>query len=124
MKFLADMGISMSTVEALREEGLDAVHLREQQLHRLSDDKILQKAREERRVVLTCDLDFGDLLAAGLQDSPSVILFRVRDQRPAAITPKLLEVVGQAKGDLEAGAIVVVEDSRFRVRRLPIDVPE
>jgi len=117
------MGISLSTVEALRGEGHDAVHLREQ-LHRLSDEKILQKAREERRVVLTCDLDFGDLLTAGLQQSPSVILFRLRDQRPAAVTPKLQEVVEQASRDLEAGAIVVVEDTRFRVRHLPIDKPE
>ncbi len=30
MKFLADMGVSMTTVSSLRQLGHDAVHLREQ----------------------------------------------------------------------------------------------
>ena len=72
MKFLADMGISMSTVLALRQHHHDAAHLREQGLERLSDPDILDKARREGRVVLTFDLDFGDLLATGLETFPSV----------------------------------------------------
>ena len=35
MKFLADMGVSMSTVQTLRDAGHDAVHLRDEGLHRL-----------------------------------------------------------------------------------------
>lgn len=61
MKFLADMGVSMSTVRSLRERGHNAVHLREEALHKLPDEKILEKARQEGRIVLTFDLDFGDL---------------------------------------------------------------
>jgi predicted nuclease of predicted toxin-antitoxin system len=121
MKVLADMGISLSTVQTLRETGHDAAHLREQGLQRLSDVLILDKARQEGRVVLTCDLDFGDLLAAGLYHSPSVILFRLRDQAPSSVTPKLLAVLSERCQELQAGAIVVVEDARYRLRRLPIE---
>lgn len=64
MKFLADMGISPRVVEELRQKGHDAVHLAEQGLHRMVDGDILQKARQENRVLLTHDLDFGELLAA------------------------------------------------------------
>jgi len=39
MKFLADMGISQSTVRWLRQLGYDAVHLREQELQRLPDQQ-------------------------------------------------------------------------------------
>ena len=43
MKLLADMGISMATVRALREAGEEVVHLREQGLHTMPDDQILAK---------------------------------------------------------------------------------
>ncbi len=55
------MGVSISTVEALRNASQDAIHLRDQHLMKLPDADILQKARAESRIVLTFDLDFGDL---------------------------------------------------------------
>lgn len=61
------MGVSVSTVEWLRKHAHNAVHLRDEQLMNLPDAEILAKARTEDRVVLTFDLDFGDLLAAGGQ---------------------------------------------------------
>ena len=120
MKFLAGMGVSMTTVGSLRRAGEAVVHLRDEGLHRLPDEEILEKAKREQRVVLTFDLDFGDLLAAGGNTTPSVILFRLRNQTPAAVTPKLSHVLDACRGELEQGAIIIVEDERYRVRRLPI----
>jgi predicted nuclease of predicted toxin-antitoxin system len=57
------MGVSITTVEALRATDHDAVHLREEGLIRLPDPEIITKAAGEGRVVLTFDLDFGDILA-------------------------------------------------------------
>ncbi len=120
MKFLADVGVSLSTVRALRERGYDSVHLREDNLHRLPDDLILEKAIQEERVVLTFDLDFRDLLVAGGKHLPSVIIFRLHNQTPSSVTPKLFEVLSKQSEELEAGAIIIVEDTRYRLRRLPI----
>ena len=64
MKFLADMGISLRTVAYVRGLGHDAVHLQEEGLGRLPDPIILAKARDEGRVLLNHDLDFGELMAA------------------------------------------------------------
>jgi hypothetical protein len=47
------MGISLRTVEQLRQQGYDAMHLAEQRLERLADADILAKARTEGRVLLT-----------------------------------------------------------------------
>ena len=46
MKLLADMGVSMVTVDALRRAGEEVVHLREQGLMRLPDHEIFVKAIE------------------------------------------------------------------------------
>ena len=120
MKFLADMGISARTVSALREHGHDAVHAGDIGFVRASEETILECARADGRVVLTVDLDFGQLLAASLQATPSVVIFRVHDQTPGSITPRLLRVIAERTTDLEKGAIVLVEDSRYCVRTLPI----
>lgn len=77
MKFVADMGISPRTVNLLKTAGYDAVHLVDEGLERLADDEILIKARFERRILLTVDLDFGYLLAVSGATLPSVILFRL-----------------------------------------------
>lgn len=57
MKFLADMGIAQSTVGWLKANGYDSVHLRERGLQSISDTEIVIIAKQEKRVILTCDLD-------------------------------------------------------------------
>ena len=121
MKFLADMGISMGTVQVLRKHGHEIVHLREEGSGRLSDAMILDKTRNEGRILLTFDLDFGDLLATPLQSLPSVIIFRMRNQTPSSVIPRLLETLSHCGAELSTGAIVIVEDFRYRLRQLPID---
>ena len=110
----------MSTVRRLCEQGHDATHLRKQGQERLSDSAILDKARDEGRVVLTFDLDFGDLMATGCHSFPSVVIFRIHDETPASVTPRLLEVIALRRKALEDGAIVIVEEARHRMRRLPL----
>lgn len=82
MKFLADMRVSQTTVRVLCEHGREVISLREQQLGRLHDTDILDKAKSEGCVVLTFDLDFGDLLAATIQLLPSMVIFRLHNQPP------------------------------------------
>ncbi len=77
MKFLADMGISPGVVAALCDLGHEAVHLHVLGLDRLPDKDILVLARSEGQVLLTHDLDFGELLAVSGAVLPSVITFRL-----------------------------------------------
>jgi predicted nuclease of predicted toxin-antitoxin system len=79
MRFLADAGISPKTVEFLREIGHDVVHVRELNMQRAADEVVADRARAESRIVLTFDLDFGEVLALGILDRPSVVIFRLAD---------------------------------------------
>lgn len=124
MKFLADMGISPKTVDALGRLGYQAVHLQQQGLHQLTDVKILEKARREGYVLLTHDLDFGDLLAASGANLPSVIIFRLRNMRPEHVDVHLHRIISQCAKALQEGAIITVTEGRVRVRNLPLEVSE
>lgn len=120
MRFLADMGISPHSVRFLRTLGHEAFHLQELGLGRLPDAAILAKAEAEQSVVLTHDLDFGDLLAASQAALPSVVIFRRTDMRPATVNQQLVQVLDQYRVELQQGAILSVTNRRIRVRRLPI----
>lgn len=120
MKFLLDMGISPEAGEFLRGLGFEAVHLHEEGLDTLPDPLILEKAREQGFVLLTHDLDFPELVAASGAVLPSVIVFRLRNMRPESVSSHLQRAIGQARQELEQGAIVSVTEGLLRIRSLPI----
>ena len=118
--FLADMGISQTTVKWLKEQGFEAFHVRDMNMHRATDTEILEKARNDKHIVLTCDLDFGEILSATGEDCPSVVIFRLENEKPEHINKRLKQVLQESLEALIQGAIIVVEEGRHRIRKLPI----
>jgi len=108
LRFLADMGVSWKVVEWLRSEGYDAIHLREEQLERLSDPDVFTKAGSERRVILTFDLDFSEIASFSGDPQVSVIVLRVRNTRTSQVIERLSSVLADTGDALKTGAIVVV----------------
>jgi predicted nuclease of predicted toxin-antitoxin system len=78
-------------------------------------------AREQGRVVLTHDLDFGAMLAATQATSPSVAQIRTQDVRPESLAPLLILVLRRYENELEEGALLIADRSRSRVRILPLN---
>ena len=120
MRFLADAGISPKTVEFLTQLGHEAIHVRTLGLQRAADVVLVERARADGSVVITFDLDFGDILALGVLDKPSVIIFRLTDERADSVNQRLTVVLEERLTDLQLGVLILVEDSRYRVRKLPI----
>ena len=120
MRFLADAGISPKTVEFLKQLGHDTVHVRELGMQRAVDHEIIDRARRDDRVVLTFDLDFGEILALGVHDRPSVILFRLEDETADSVNRQVAPVLRDQREALESGALILVEGTRYRIRKLPI----
>lgn len=121
MKFLVDQNISPTLADMLRTAGHDVVHTSDIDLVSADDSSILKTAAEQARVVVSADTDFGTLLAQNGARSPSVLLLRLRSpRRSRQLADLLLANLNAVTEDLDTGAIVVVEDERVRVRRLPI----
>jgi hypothetical protein len=59
-------------------------------------------------------------LALGVLDKPSVVICRLADQRPESVNQRLSSVLGERVPDLESGVLILVEDARYRIRKLPI----
>jgi predicted nuclease of predicted toxin-antitoxin system len=71
-------------------------------------------------VLFTHDLDFGTLLALSHAAGPSVIQVRADDVSPRHLGSVVLTFLDQHEADLASGSLVVVDESRSRVRILPI----
>ena len=97
MKFLANMGISPRTVEWLKSQGYDAIRLNEEGLQRLPDEEVLAKALAENRVLLTMDLGFGALLATSGRQAPTIVIFRLSDERSEVVNQRFNQVLQEHK---------------------------
>jgi predicted nuclease of predicted toxin-antitoxin system len=125
MRFLVDASLSPVVAAALRDAGHDAVHVVDLGLVTADDDRILGRAAQDDRVILTADADFGALLAIGGLAKPSVVLLRSADHLgPQGQAALVLANLSQLASDLEAGAVASISRGSVRVRNLPVERPE
>jgi predicted nuclease of predicted toxin-antitoxin system len=117
---LVDMNLSPDWIPVLAAAGHTAVHWAAVgDVHAL-DTELMDWARTNDHLILTHDLDFGTLLAQTRASRPSVVTIRADDPRPAAISTEVLAAIQQHATELAAGALVMVDTKRSRVRVLPI----
>ena len=107
--------------EGLGQAGHDASHVRDYGMAASEDEEVFDRSAQEDRILVSGDTDFGAILALRRVAKPSVILFRLSaSHRPDYQLSLLLANLDDLARDLERGCIVVFEDRRIRVRRLPI----
>jgi predicted nuclease of predicted toxin-antitoxin system len=83
----------------------------------LSDTDVIAFASRERRLLLTEDKDFGDLVFRRGLPVPGVVLMRI-DPENAAIKSARLSAAIERYGEGLLGRYTVIEEGRFRSRRL------
>ena len=120
MRLLVDMNLTPAWVEFLAAHDIEAVHWSAVGEPTADDPVIMEFARTHDMVVLTHDLDFGALLAVTGAEGPSVIQIRTTDVTPEAQSKRLLAALEQFKEQLENGALISIDESRARVRLLPL----
>jgi len=97
------------------------VHVRDLGLQAAEDRDLFRRAAAEARTIVSADTDFGTLLALTRDSKPSVVIFRRSTSRRLATQIELLvKNLSTIEPALIRGAVVVFEDTRIRVRHLPI----
>jgi predicted nuclease of predicted toxin-antitoxin system len=119
VRLLIDMNLSVEWVAELARHGWDAVHWSTVGDSAAEDSVIMAWAQANGYVVFTHDLDFGTTLALTHATGPSVLQVRGQSILPEDIGPFVVAALRQYDAALGAGALVVVEVKKSRVRVLP-----
>ncbi len=116
---VVDMNLSVEWVAELARHGWSAVHWSTVGDPRADDATVMAWARTNGRVVFTHDLDFATTLALTHAAGPSVLQVRGQNVLPEHLGPVVVAALRQYDAELAAGAVVVVEERKCRVRVLP-----
>jgi predicted nuclease of predicted toxin-antitoxin system len=92
MRFMLDMNLPPAMADWLRSEGHDAIHVLEAGCGASSDHEIFERASAEGRILVTFDLDFGEI--AGRQHGAAVILLRLRSASQSNLRARLSVALG------------------------------
>ncbi len=117
MNFVADESCARPVIQALREAGHDVVAIAEI-ARGTTDDQVLERALQEKRVLITEDRDFGELVYARGRSSAGVILVRFPSRARRAKSATVIEAVSTLGSRLR-DAFAVVEPGRVRISSRP-----
>jgi predicted nuclease of predicted toxin-antitoxin system len=120
VKLLVDMNLSPSWVDRLTRHGFEAVHWSTIGAATAPDSEILKRAKEHGFVVITNDLDFSAILAAGVLDGPSVVQIRSHDLLSDVVVSVVAKALDAHREDVERGALLSIDEAGTRVRVLPL----
>jgi predicted nuclease of predicted toxin-antitoxin system len=115
LRFLADESCDFGVVRALRAEEYDVLALTEITARSVDSDVIAQ-ASQEKRILLTEDKDFGQLVFASQADSAGVILIRYPGNARKTLQETIVRLVRDRGSEIQ-NAFVVMQPGHIRVRR-------
>ena len=117
MKFLLDACASSRSLEAfLAADGHDVLSARSLEAG-ATDEHLLALAYREKRILVTEDKDFGELVFVQRHPHPCIVRFvEMRVTEKVAAIQSLIEHHAQAMG---RGALIVVTRERVRLRLGP-----
>ena len=115
MMLLADEGVDKPIVDSLRNSGFDVVYILET-YPATNDDFILSLANTERRIVITQDKDFGELVFRLRQAHYGVILIRLHGYTPVVKAQMTTAVLLKHRDELTE-AFTVIQPNAIRIRK-------
>jgi predicted nuclease of predicted toxin-antitoxin system len=119
MKFLFDQSADFRLIDHLRSLGHDVTAVSRNYPHSLADEDVLTIARQEQRILVVADRDFGELIFHQGLAHAGVLFFRLPGESLQTKIDHLDQALQDHADKLAAGEFVVVAPGNIRVARRP-----
>ena len=116
-KFLADESCGLPTINLLRGLGHSVVTAKEVNLGGKPDFDILKRAIKEKRILISEDLDFGNILLYPPSLHHGIILLRFRHRLEADIHATLTRLLNEFKPTELRKTLIIVGADKYRLRK-------
>jgi len=119
LKFLLNANISQETAEFLKSKGHEAKTVAQFSLEKAEDIKIVEKAVKEKMIIVTFDMDFGEIFYFSTKQKIWVIVLKLRNQTVESVNKTLewlLKTKILEKKEFQ-NTLVIVREGRIRIRR-------
>jgi len=117
MRFPAEESCDSIVIETLREAGHDVLAVGEI-TPRAEDSDVIRLAHMEKRILLTEDKDFGQLVFAHGMKSVGVLFLRFPFPARAQIAKEVSDLIMQ-QGERLMGCFVTIQPGRTRIGHIP-----
>jgi predicted nuclease of predicted toxin-antitoxin system len=114
--FKVDENLPGDLVLLLRDSGFDAVGVADPGLGGAKDERIAQVCLAEGRVVVSLDLDFGDIRTFPPERYPGIIVLRVDRQDVPHVLQVFRRVISELAVQSPAAHLWIVDESSIRIR--------
>jgi predicted nuclease of predicted toxin-antitoxin system len=118
MRFLLDQDVYIATARFLEGLGHDVVRVAQIGLSQATDRRLLDVAREQDRILVTRDRDFGALVFVNVLGA-GVLHLRMLPSTQKVVHEELSRVLQMYSDQELKKAFVVVKPDGHRFRRLP-----
>lgn len=116
MRRLVDECVGAPLVSSLRWLGHDVLYVAEVAAG-LSDTDVVALAAREKRILLTEDKDFGELIFHRERTTPGLVLIRIGSENTPLKIKRLVTAI-ERYGEQLFERYLVIEEGRFRSRHL------
>jgi predicted nuclease of predicted toxin-antitoxin system len=119
MKFLLDQSADFRLIPHLRQLGHDVHVISRQHPSGLPDADVLTIAREEGRILIVADRDFGELIFHQRLSHAGVLFFRLPGASLHTKIKQLTMALTEYAAELERGEFLVVTPAQIRIAGTP-----
>jgi len=116
LRFKTDENLPLEAVVLLRSAGYDAMSVFDQSLVGARDEDIAHVCQQERRVLITLDLDFADIRTYPPSEHSGIIVLRIHSQGRSEVVDVLRRVIRFLESHSCSKNLWIVDNNRIRVR--------
>jgi predicted nuclease of predicted toxin-antitoxin system len=123
LKFVIDEDMPRSTARVLKANNFDALDVRDYGLRGKDDYEIFGFAQENKAILLTGDLGFGNLLHFPLGSHSGIVIAHFPNELSTSeLNNQILKAFKNLEENDFQGNLIILEPDKLRIRRNPLQI--